>query len=119
MKVQILVRGSNIDVTKGLREQVEHRIASSLGRFGDLIGAVVVRFSSPPDTKVGARLTRCEMQLSLRPRSVRVEGTDDDLLSVVDQVSSRASRSVARAIEREAELDPAGVLSLRSRRMER
>jgi len=119
VKVQILVRGRNVEVTKDLRAHVEGRVGTALGRFGDRVGGVVVRFSDTAGLGGGAGQAHCEIQVSLRPRSVRVEGTDGDLFSVVDQVSTRLSRSVARAIEREQELAPPAVRSSPTWRPER
>jgi ribosomal subunit interface protein len=118
MKVQILVRGNNVEVTRDLRAHVENRVGTALGRFGDRIGGVVVRFSGP-EGSAEADGTRCEIQVSLRPRSVRVEGTDKDLSSVFDQVSSRIARSIARAIEREQDLDLVSAPSVAARRLDR
>src|SRR5713101_7964065 len=46
---------------------------------------------------------RCQIDVGLRPRSVRVEHTDADLFVALDCAADRASRSVARALERERE----------------
>jgi len=119
VKVQILVGGANVEVAKSLRAQVETRVGTVLGRFGDRIGGVVVRFSAADGPADGVGQTRCEIQVSLRPRSVRVEGTDRDLLGLVEHLSTRASRTVARALEREQELDPTLVRSTPVRRLER
>lgn len=107
-RVQILVRGRNVEVTKTLRTHVERSVGTSLGRFGDRIGGVVVRFSDPRGPTAGDGQLCCEIQVSLR-RSVRERGTDSNLLSAVEQVSARVARSVARVIARERELDPSVV----------
>lgn len=119
MKVQILVRGRNVEVTKDLRAHVENRVGTALGRFGDRIGGVVVRFTDTEGPDGDLDRTRCEIQVSLRPRNVRVEGTDRDAVAVLDEVSTRVSRSIARAIEREQDLDPARFLTIPARRSER
>lgn len=117
--MQILVRGRNVEVTKELRAQVENRVGTALGRFGDRIGGVVVRFTDTDGPTGDLDRTRCEIQVTLRPRSLRVEGTDRDPVTVLEEVSTRASRSIARAIEREQDLDPARYLSIPVRRSER
>jgi putative sigma-54 modulation protein len=99
MKIQI--RDRNVETTEILRAHVERRLGVALGRFGERIVRVVVRFS---DTGVDKR---CQIDVGLRPRSVRVEDTDADLFAAVDHAVDRISRSVARAIERERAVDEA------------
>jgi ribosome-associated translation inhibitor RaiA len=48
---------------------------------------------------------RCQIYVGLHPRSVQVEDNDLDLFVAVDHATDRVSRSVARALERERELD--------------
>jgi ribosomal subunit interface protein len=93
MKVQI--RGSKTPVTGALRAHIEPRLGLALGRFGERIGAVTVRFSR--------RGTECHCQISvgLRPREISVQDQEKDLRRAVDQASARIGSSVARAIERE------------------
>jgi ribosome-associated translation inhibitor RaiA len=55
-------------------------------------------------TKNGHRnpvVTRCQIVVSLNSRKVRVEDTDPDMIAAFDRAVHHASRSVARAIERE------------------
>jgi putative sigma-54 modulation protein len=101
--MKIHVRGRNVEVTEVLRAHVERRLGLALGRFGEQIGPVSVEFSNiDPDGGVDGR---CEIHVSLRPRSVRVEDRDANLFSAVDHAAGRLSRSVARALERERRLD--------------
>ena len=99
MKIQI--RGKKIGVTRVLRARVERRLGFALGRFGERIDRVLLRFS---DTN-GDVDKRCQIDVGLRPRSVRVEHTDADLFVALDRAADRASRSVARALEREREYE--------------
>ncbi len=98
MKIQI--RGRNVELTKVLRAQVERRLGFALGRFGERIGRVLLRFSGT-DGHHGGADKRCQIDVGLRPRSVRVEHTDVDIIVALDHAADRASRSVARALERE------------------
>src|SRR5712664_1226492 len=98
MKIQI--RGRNIAVTKVVRTRVERRLGFALSRFGERIGRVLLRFSDTNGHR-GSAAKRCQMDVDLRPRSVRVEHTDADIILALDHAAHRASRSVARALERE------------------
>lgn len=102
MKIQI--RSRNVSVTTVLRAHVECRLGFALGRFGEQIGRVIVWFSDP-NGHWGGSAKRCQIDVGLRRRSVRVEDTDADLFAAVDHATDRVSRSVARALERERELN--------------
>jgi len=99
-KMKIQIRGRNVELTKILRAQVERRLGFALGRFGERIGRVLLRFSDTDGHRGGAD-KRCQIDVGLRPRSVRVEHTDADIIVALYHAADRASRSVARAIERE------------------
>ncbi len=98
MKVQIQER--NVHVSEALRAHVERRLGLALGRFGDRIGRVMVRFSGS-NGRTGEPATRCQIDVSLSPQSVRAGDTDADLFMAVDHASDRVSRSVARVLELE------------------
>ena len=87
-------------VTPALRVHLERRLGLALGRFGDQIGRVRVRFSEA-EARSGAGHKRCRIQIGLRPRKVDVEDSDADLFAAVNNAVDRASRSVARALERD------------------
>ena len=93
MKVQI--RTGRLKVTAALRAHVERRLGLLLGRFGERIGSVVVRFSGEGDDK------HCRIDLGLRPRPIRIEDSHADPFAALNHAAERASRSVARAVERE------------------
>jgi ribosomal subunit interface protein len=97
MKIQI--PKCDVDVTDGLRLYVERRLKLALGRFADRIGRVTVRFTrASGDGSDGHK--RCQIQVGLRPQRLDVEDTDVDLFAVASHATDRASRSVARAVER-------------------
>ena len=98
--MKIYIRGRNIKLTKVVRTRVERRLGFALGRFGERIGRVLLRFSDANGHR-GDLDKRCQIDVGLRPRSVRVEHTDADLFLALDLAADRASRSVARALERE------------------
>jgi ribosomal subunit interface protein len=90
----------DVEVTDALRVHVERRLGLALGRFGDRIGRVRVRFSEA-EAKAGDGHKRCQIQIGLRPLSVDVVDCDADLFAADNTAVARASRSVARALERE------------------
>jgi putative sigma-54 modulation protein len=99
MKIQITKR--NVDVDEALRAHVERRLGFALGRFGDRIGRVIVRFCDINGRRGGAD-KRCQIEVELLPvRAVRAEDVDADLFAAVDRAADQAARSIARAIERE------------------
>ena len=97
MKIQI--PKCEVDVTAVLRDHVERRLALALARFADQIGRVTVRFSHA-DGQPGCAHTCCRIEVGLRPQRLDVEDTDVDLFAAVNHATDRASRSVARALER-------------------
>lgn len=105
MKIQI--QKSSVALSRALRTHVDHRLAFALGRFGEEIGRVVVRFSDDEgDGDIDRdRDKRCQIDVALRPRSVHVEDADTDLLRAIDRASGRASRLVARALEHQRAWD--------------
>ena len=98
--MKIHLRERNVQVTDVLRSHVQRRVGLALGRFGERIGRVIVRFSDADGLR--SRVDkRCQIEVGLRPRSVRVEDMDANLFTAVDHASDRVSRSVARALERQ------------------
>src|SRR5882672_10463633 len=87
-EMKIHIRKRNVEVTKILRAHVESRLGLALGRFGERIGRVIVRFSDT-DGHRSALDKRCQI----------------DVFVAVDHATDRVSRSVARALEREHEWD--------------
>jgi len=98
MRVQIRARDG--PVTGLLRTHVERRLGFALGRFGERVDRVAVRFSKtsdPPDHAV-----RCHIGVGLRPHgNIQVEDAGTDRFVAVNGAADRASRSVARALARE------------------
>jgi putative sigma-54 modulation protein len=105
--MKIRIQGRNVELTEILRARTERRLGFALGRFADRIGRVILRFSDTNGHR-GGMDKRCQIDVGLRPRSVRVEHTDVDVFVALDGAADRASRSVARALEREREWKEAG-----------
>ena len=97
---RIEIQQRDIEISDVLRTHVQDRLGLALGRFADRIGRVIVRFSQA-DRHPSGTDKRCQIEVGLRPRSVDVEDTDVDLFAAVNHAADRASRSVARALERE------------------
>jgi len=98
--MRIQLRASRLALTKALRAQAELRLGLALGRFGERVGRVVGRLSQEGDQD-GQALTRVRIDIDLHPRTLTVEETDRDLLVALNRAADRASRKVARALERE------------------
>jgi ribosome-associated translation inhibitor RaiA len=107
--LKIRIDNGSVAVDDLLRAHLARRLDFALSTFGDRVGRIVVRLSQaePVRAVVGASRsspapsTRCEIEVMLRPRSVRVEDTGADLFIAVGNAADRLTRSVARALERE------------------
>jgi putative sigma-54 modulation protein len=104
--MKVLIRERNVEVTEALRAHVTRRLAFALGRFAERIGRVTVRFSEGGDDRRAVEKL-CQIDVGLRSRSVRAEDIDADPFVAVNHAAGRASRSVARALERERGWDAA------------
>jgi ribosomal subunit interface protein len=99
--IKVQVRKRDIEMTDVLRTHVERRLRLALSRFADRIGRVIVRLSQAAGDRSGS-YKRCQIEVGLRSRQVQVEDIDGDLFAAVNHATDRVSRSVARALEREA-----------------
>jgi ribosome-associated translation inhibitor RaiA len=91
MKVNIQWPGTA--VTPVLRAHVEQQVGLALGRFGEEVSGVTVRFSSRNEE------SHCEINVALRIREVHVEHAHLDPLRAVDHAAARLSERVALAID--------------------
>ena len=98
MKIRISAR--NVTLTDRLRVHVRRRLELALGRFGDRIDKVSVRFTDT-DAGRGPSQKHCRIEVDLHPRPVTVEDADAEPFAAADGAIDRLSRSVARALERE------------------
>ena len=98
MKVRIH-DGSN-PVDDRLRAHVERRLDYALHAFGDRVGAIVVRLSSEGTPRSPA-LNRCDIDVTLRPRNLRVADTGASAFIAVANASDRLARALGRALARE------------------
>ncbi|HEX9507517.1 MAG TPA: ribosome-associated translation inhibitor RaiA [Myxococcales bacterium] len=102
MKIQIRCR--NIAITEALRARVERRLGFALSRFGERIGRVLLQFSDT-NGHSGDVDKRCQIDVGLTPKGVQVEHIDADMFVALDRAADRASRAVARALDRERDWD--------------
>jgi putative sigma-54 modulation protein len=99
-KVKLEIDGSSVALNSRLRAHVQRRLEFALSGFGELVQGVTVRLS-PADPQRGDGAKRCEIEVALRPRSVRAEDTDIDPFVAVDNAAARLQRSLGRALEHE------------------
>lgn len=102
MKIRLTAR--NVALPERLRAHVRVRLALALGRFGERIEKVSVRFTDTgADTNGdnGPSQKHCRIEVGLHPQAVSVEDADTDPFAAADGATDRLSRSVARALDRE------------------
>ncbi len=104
--MNVEIRGRHLPVPEALREYCERRVQFALGRFEDRIGRVVLRLLDVNGPRGGEDMC-CQVDLTVRGRSLRIESTDSHLYAAVDGALARASRSVARELGRQEHQDAA------------
>jgi len=98
--MQIDIRARKIEVDEALRAHVDRRLRFALGRFGDRIDRVTVRFEDANGTRGGVD-KQCQIEVALRPSgNVIVGDIDEDLCTVVDRAAERVARAVDRDLQR-------------------
>lgn len=95
MKIQ--VRDDGVPVADALRAHVKNRLGLTLGRFGDAIDRVVVRFSLAKSKRLGER--QCEVEVRLRPERLVVEDTAHELRAAADHAIDKVTRLVTRVLQ--------------------
>ncbi|HET6147413.1 MAG TPA: HPF/RaiA family ribosome-associated protein [Polyangia bacterium] len=98
MKVRIHDGGNPVD--DRLRAHVERRLDYALSAFGDRVGAVVVRLSNEGVPRSPSP-NRCDIDVTLRPRNLRVGDTGASAFIAVANASDRLARALGRALARE------------------
>ena len=98
MQLQIVAR--NLKLTDAQREIVNRRLGFALGRFGDRVRRVSVRFTDVNGPRGGVDTT-CRIVARIVPRGeVRVEVTDVGVEAAVSRAAERLSRRVSTELER-------------------
>jgi ribosomal subunit interface protein len=104
MKIQ--VRDDGVQVADALRAHVKSRLGLTLGRFGDAIDRVIVRFSLSKSARLGEQ--QCEVEVKLRPERLVVEDSAHELRAAADHAIDRVTRLVTRTLQRDDHQLPAG-----------
>jgi len=98
--MQVDIRARKIEVDEALRAHVDRRLRFALGRFGERIAKVTVRFADANGAPGGVD-KQCQIDVALRPSgNVLVEDIDADLRAVLDRAADRAARAVDRDLQR-------------------
>jgi len=84
-----------------MRAQLLRRLDFALSSLGDRIAQITVRLSRDAARRAQP-LDRCDIEVTLRPRSVRVADTGKGAMKSIENAAERLGRSVARALERES-----------------
>lgn len=109
----IHVRSRQIRIDQGLRERIERRVRSALGRLVPRIRRASVRIDDLNGPR-GGRDKACRVEVQLGTgRAVFAEGRDADLHASVDRALRRAGRCVLRALKREPAPGPRAVAAER------
>ena len=97
--MKIVLRDGGAVVNDRLRAHLDRRLAFALSGLGERVMNVFVRLSMDATRKIP--LPRCEIEVKLRPRSLQVTETGDNLFGAVENAAARLTSSLARAVERE------------------
>ena len=98
--MQVDIRTRKIEVDEALRAHVARRLRFALGRFGERIAKVMVRFEDANGVRGGVD-KQCRIDVALRPSgNVLIKDIDADLHAVVDRAADRAARAVDRDLQR-------------------
>lgn len=99
--MNVHVSGKGLAVDDGLREQAERRVLFGLGRFAPRVGKVRVRLEDVNGPRGGEDI-RCQVDVRLLDGGrLLAEDLDADVRNAVDRAVDKASRAVARQLERE------------------
>ena len=98
MDLEVSERG--LDVGSALRDAVAGRLTRFLGRFGDRIGSVDVRFTDVERAGGGVD-TCCRIEAHIDPLGTVIgQATDETALDAVRDAVDRVTTAATRRIER-------------------
>jgi putative sigma-54 modulation protein len=101
--MQLEIRGVNYELDHLVRDHIERRLRSALGRFARRIYRCTVRLTDVNGPRGGID-KRCRLAIALVPRGVlMIEGAADDPFALIARVAKRAGRAVGREFERRRE----------------
>lgn len=101
--MNIHIQARDFALTNPLREYIERRLRFALGWADERLRHVSVRLSDENGPR-GGKDKRCRLQVTFcGAPSVVIADTEADLYVAIDRVADRASRAVARRLERQRE----------------
>ena len=99
--LKIRIHDGGLAVDARMRAQLQRRLDFALSSMGDRIAQITVRLSRDAARRTQP-LDRCDIEVTLRPRSVRVADTGKGAMKAIENAAERLGRSVNRALERES-----------------
>jgi ribosomal subunit interface protein len=106
--MKILLRGLGIGATPAIERHVERRLGFALGRFGQRLRDVTVRFEDVNGPRGGVDKV-CRLVTRLRSgETVRIEERCFDLYSAIDRAADRLRLTVSRRLARRRSRRDAG-----------
>ena len=98
MRIDITANG--LELTDGLRNHTERRLAFALDRSLHSIGEVIVRLTDINGTRGGLD-ERCQIRIPLSGRQgVVIEETNTDLYVAIDRATRRVGNTLGRHLSR-------------------
>ncbi|MCU0842531.1 MAG: HPF/RaiA family ribosome-associated protein [Thiobacillaceae bacterium] len=95
------IQTQGFDLTDGLRDYTERRLAYALGRSAHHVNRVAVLLADINGPRGGVD-KRCRIRVRLAPSlEVVVEDTQADLYAAIDRAAERTGRTVARSVGRQ------------------
>lgn len=95
------IQSQGFDLTDGLRDYTQRRLAFGLGRSAHQVSRVAVLLADINGPRGGVD-KRCRIRVRLAPSlEVVVEDTQADLYVAIDRATERIGRTVARSIGRQ------------------
>ena len=102
MRIQVQARG--FSVTEALRDQAERRLRFALGSLAGQIRSVNVLLDDQNGPRGGVD-KRCKLRVVLDTQpAVVIEHLESDVYVAIDRASERASRTLARRLQRAGNL---------------
>jgi ribosome-associated translation inhibitor RaiA len=98
--LKIRIHDGSLAVDGPTRAHLERRLDFALSSFGDRVAQITVRLSRD-GVRRAPPLDRCDIEVKLRPRSLRIGDTGTDAADAIENAAERLGRSLTRALERE------------------
>jgi hypothetical protein len=96
--MRFILKGDVRCVALAKKVKAQLQVELALGRFGELVQSVTLRFSPGPPNR-GSATRCCQITVDIKPKRVRVEHTDVDLKVAIDRALAKGTRSIARVLD--------------------